>query len=228
MLDLDPRFTEVVYFDTETIVPPADREARGRSLKFDPFRPGHEFLGGVFDRGFPLADRSLERCEFWSWRDGGERATLGRVLEFFREAWRRIEPRGDDHPDLILVGHGLARFDLPMLIGRALQLELAPSGELFDLFFKTKPVDLSNAALGLRRSRPTPLLYPMTARELGALLGGDARKPSGKRVWELYDAGQFEAIERRARGEVDEIERMAAAILARANGDERSAVPPRR
>jgi hypothetical protein len=217
VLDLDPRFTEVIYLDTETIVPVADRRRPGRSLKFDPFRPGHEFLGGVFDRTFPLGSAMPERHEFWSWREKGERATLEKVLNFFRDSWARIEARGDAHPDLVLVGHGLARFDLPMLVARSMELGLARPGELFDLFFKTKTVDLSNAGLALRRRKPVPILYPISARELGALLGGDPDKPSGKKVWELYDRRRYDDIEQRVRGEVDEIERMAARILGISN-----------
>ena len=127
--------------------------------------PGHEFLGGVFDRAFPLAAEPPERHEFWSWREAGERATLEKVLAFFRDSWSRFSILGDVHPDR--TGGPWIRALRPADARSA--LDGAPAGvpgELFDLFFKTKTVESQQ-----RRPRPPvtePGSEPLTDYRPGA------------------------------------------------------------
>jgi hypothetical protein len=67
MVDFDPRFTEVVFFDIECYVPPGSRQQTMRTLICNPADPDHFVLGGVFQRGFPLQRKMEEPWQVWNW-----------------------------------------------------------------------------------------------------------------------------------------------------------------
>jgi hypothetical protein len=58
LLVFDPKYTEVVFLDTECYVPREDRVEGPSSMIVNPANPNHILLGGVFVREFPLQKRS--------------------------------------------------------------------------------------------------------------------------------------------------------------------------
>jgi hypothetical protein len=53
MVEFDPKFTELIFFDIECHVPPKDRQTGKGSMIYNPAKVEHFVLGGVFRRAFP-------------------------------------------------------------------------------------------------------------------------------------------------------------------------------
>jgi hypothetical protein len=117
MIDFDPKFTEVVFFDLECYVPPEDRQKRGKSsLIFNAAKPDHFILGGVFRRMFPIRGVIEPAWQVWNFDKRDEKATLTKIYEYFSTSWKTIDERNrKNHPDLILMGTGISRLDIPAL-----------------------------------------------------------------------------------------------------------------
>lgn len=204
MVRFDPDMTEIIFFDSEFYVPPEDRDRPGASLLANPCRPNHFFLGGVFHRYYPLKESSKkEYHHFWNWRDENkdEGSTLKQIFEFFQESWERLKDKDPRDADLILCGTGTSRFDVPVLFIRSLEYDFAAPDELFECYFKTKQVDLSNVGIAFV-NKVEPVLYPRPTGQLLRRFGISEGKPTGMSVWEMYDNGDHEAIENRTEGEV--------------------------
>ncbi|MGD0450929.1 MAG: hypothetical protein ABSA79_07765 [Candidatus Bathyarchaeia archaeon] len=203
MVNFDPRFTEVIYFDIECYVPPNERQQSRSSMKFNPCKKRDFVLGGVFSREFPLQNKLEPPKEIWKWKPEEERTTLLEIYDFFKASWKLIEQKTDQNPDLILIGTGISRHDIPTLYMRSLMHNIDTQEALYETYFKTKVVDLGD--VGILLFRNDPRIYPMYPKTTNALMGrlGLGQKESGKGVWELYDAGQFDAIRERTMSEVE-------------------------
>jgi hypothetical protein len=216
LVDFDPSLTEIIFFDLEFYVPPSDRRRRGASLFSNPFRKGHFLLGGVFSRVFPLRERlsvgaQPPLSEFWIWQVGDEAGLLKDIYSYFQDAWKPLQNKVPSQADLIAVGIGISRFDLPALFSRSLRHKIARRSELFSCYFNLKTVDLSDVGI-LLPPRPT-VLYPRTANELARHFQLPEEKKSGTRVWDMYDAGDYESIESRTREEVQNIIRIYSSLI---------------
>jgi len=211
MVDFDPRYTEIVFFDTESYVPPDQRVSKG-SMIYNPAKIDHFFLGGVFCRQFPLQGKTEEPQHIWSWEKEGEKETLRKIYEYFTQSWKMLEGKTDENPDLILCGIGISRHDVPALYVRSVLRHIAKEEELYETYFKTKMVDLSNVGIALFKNNQA--LYPKTANALIARLRISSQKASGKTVWDLYDAGEYDAIKSRTAAEVADLMEMASRIVA--------------
>lgn len=196
-------------------MPPADRRRNGASLMSNPFRKGHFLLGGVFSRAFPLQPLSgggqLSTSEYWIWQSGNEIELLKSIFAFFQESWKPLRNKAPAQADLIAIGIGISRFDLPALFSRSLYYRIAPRSELFSCYFHMKVVDLSDVG-ALLPPKP-PVLYPRTANELARHCDLPVEKKSGTRVWEMYDAGDYTSIETRTREEVRTITQIYSSLV---------------
>jgi hypothetical protein len=214
LLDFDPKYTEVVFLDTECYVPPEDRVEGPSSMIVNPANPKHILLGGVFVREFPLQKRSEDFEQIWSWTREDEKNTLRRIYDFFQKSWKLIEGKSKDHPDLIVIGTGVSRFDIPMLFVKSLLNEIDSPEKLYETFFKTKIVDLGDVGIGLfPLTQDFPVIYPKTTNAIATRLGVPVRKTSGKSVWDMYDGGEFEGIKERTLEEVKMIRSIATRIV---------------
>jgi hypothetical protein len=214
MVEFDPRFTQTLYLDTEWYVPPGERTAGTGSLIVNPARSTHALLGGVFVREFPLQGRRLPPEEIWGFDLAGEDETLRSVYRLFERAWGEIAGRKAEHPDLVVVGIGVSRFDLPALFTRCLVRQIDRPERLFETFFHTKPVDLADfGAVG--GTPAVRVLYPRTANQLRRARRPGPRKSSGTSVWRMFDEGRFDSIRARTRAEVEEVIALAQELLAR-------------
>jgi hypothetical protein len=211
MVEFDPKFTETVFFDLECYVPPNDRQSRS-SLIFNPTKEGHFVLGGVFRRGFPLQQKLEEPWHVWNWEPEKERDTLMQIYEYFKRSWDMISGKLPSHPDLILIGIGISRFDIPVLYIRSLANQVASASDLYETYFKTKVVDLTNVGIAL--SRNTTVLYPKTANDLTTILQIQSHKKSGKKVWDMFDSRDYDAIKVRTASEVEDTIQIASRIMS--------------
>ena len=213
MVDFDPRFTETIFFDIECYVPPESRHSGMSSMIFNPAKEDNFVLGGVFRRGFPLQNKIDPAWRVWNWDRKDERNTLQQIYDYFRESWKLIEGKTEKNPDLILVGTGISRLDIPALYVRSAMHKIDSEAALYETYFKTKIVDLGDVGIPLFRSNPTIYaIYPKTTNALISRLGLPNRKPSGKTVWEMYDSKDFQGIESRTASEVDAAVELASKI----------------
>ena len=197
----------MLFFDLEAYAPPDDRTASLSSLIVNPGRPGHLLLGGCFfSKRFedPIPE-TPEVQGLWLWNFESEAALLSAIKARFEDEWRRQREEkvwvlGKPATDLVVCGAGISKFDLPALYCRSLFNEIASPAELFEVFFKARPIDLANGASFLFPEEP--ILYPKTTREMAGRLGLRERKGSSKGVWESYESRDYGAIERRTEDEL--------------------------
>jgi len=218
MVDFDPRFTEVVYLDIECYVPPNSRQQSRSSMKYNPAKTDNFVLGGVFRRAFPFQKKMEPPQHFWNWTRENEKTTLQQIYNYFNESWKLIEGKTDKNPDLILVGIGISRHDIPTLYVRSAMHHIDSEETLYETYLKTKIVDLGDVGIPLFPNDPRIFpLYPKTTNALTAKLGLQAqgRKESGKNVWELYESQQFDAITERTASEVEDTIKIASSIISR-------------
>ena len=216
MVDFDPRFTEVIFLDIECYVPPEARKQSKGSMIYNPARTDHFVLGGVFRRVFPLQNRIEQPWQVWNWEREAEKTTLQKIYDYFNESWRLIEGRTFNNPDLILVGTGISRLDIPALYVRSALHHIDCEEALYETYFKTKIVDLGDVGIPLFKNNMAIYpLYPKTTNALISRLKIQSRKTSGKSVWELYETQQFEAIKERTASEVEDAFEIASDIVSR-------------
>lgn len=209
-MEFSPDKTIVVMFDTEWYVPRDARSIYISSLKANPINPNNQYLGGVFYRFYPLRDRGkryeLREIFVSKLSPDEEKEKLRETYEYFVQSWEFLKGKSDRDADLITIGTGNSRFDLPSLYARSALLGIDRTEMLYEVYLKTKPVDLSDVAIPyIDRNRPK-LMYPIPTNTIAARLGlKSERKESGKTVWDMVEANDFQAIKVRVREEGDVI-----------------------
>lgn len=217
MVEFDPKFTEVIYFDLEFYVPPECRQLSKCSMKYNPGRANDLVLGGVFCREFPLLKKGIEQPkQFWIWNEGqDEKATLRQIYYYFRESWDLIERKTDRNPELILVGIGISRSDIPALYVRSVFHDVAGEEELYETYCKTRIVDLSDVGILLFGHNPKIYpLYPKAKNDLAPMFGLQPDEKS-KGVWKLYEDRQYDTIQKRTTKEVEDVIKISSGIISK-------------
>lgn len=205
--------TRTLFFDLEYQVPRSAQKSTYGSLLANPGRSGQKILGGSFCllestdvKKWPLKVEDIEMKNFWIWEyDDNEKKMLEDILQYFKDSWGVLKGKKDREADLITCGIGISRFDLPILAYRCNELGVATNEETWELFFTTKQVDLSNVGIAYANKRDLKgswVLYPKTANELCKEFDLNSVKPSGKKVWDMYDEKDFVGIQKRTEGEV--------------------------
>jgi hypothetical protein len=202
MVMFDPELTEMIFFDLEFYIPEQDRNRPGASLLANPGRTGHHLLGGVFSRFWPLKDKISELSfdHFWFWDYKNEKQLLKVIFDYFKESWDSIRDKEPRHADLILCGIGISRFDLPILYIRSLIKKIDTNENIFELYFKTKPVDLSNVTIPFFNREK--VMYPKTANQILTRFSLEKNLASSMNVWEKFDNKDYEWIQQRTENEV--------------------------
>lgn len=203
MVQFDPNLTEMIFFDLEFYVPEEERDKPGASLLSNPCKEGQFLLGGVFTRYWPLKNHNIkfEFEHFWIWKLDSEEEVLNSIYNYFMESWNRLENKDPRQADLILCGQGISRYDVPILYIRSIANEIDEPDKLFECYFKTKQVDLSNVAIPYFNRGPR-VMYPKTTNQILGRFSIKSEKSSGIKVWEMYDARDYDEIEDRTENEV--------------------------
>jgi hypothetical protein len=197
----------MLFFDLEAYAPPSERATSLSSLVVNPARPGHLLLGGCFfSKRFEAPIPATPELQgLWLWNFESESALLRAIKARFEEEWQRqrdegVRVLGKPAKDLVVCGAGITKFDLPALYCRSLFNEIADPAELFEVFFKSRPIELANEASFLFPEES--ILYPKTTREMAGRLGLSEQKGSSKSVWDLYESRDYATIERRTADEL--------------------------
>jgi len=186
-------------------------------MKYNPTKADNFILGGVFRREFPLQGRIEASRHIWNWTKADEKITLQQIYDYFNESWKLLEEKSDKNPDLILVGTGISRHDVPALYIRSVMHHIDGEDALYETYLKSKIVDLSDVGIPLFKNEPRIFpLYPKTTNALTARLGLQRQGPkeSGKSVWDLYEQRQFDAIKDRTASEIEDIVKIAHRIIS--------------
>ncbi len=201
----------MIFFDLEFYVPKSERnrpKTRG-TLVFNPGRPNHLILGGSFHINSFSTQKTENIHQFWLWNYPSEKELLTEIYQLFVSEFTKIQKEKAKVmqtrvTDIVTCGIAISRIDLPALFLKGQQHQIAPTADLFDIFLKTKIIDLANVGAFLFPNETT--LYPKTANQLTSkLIKNRNPKPNGKQVWDLYDKHEFDKIEDRCNSEVVEI-----------------------
>ncbi len=208
-----PISTEYLVFDLEAYVPKADRKrTTGPSLAINPFRKDHTLLGGVFHLSRPRMGEILTKPEYehhWVWDEGDEGEVVASIYQLFSGMRKRASVKKQHHADPVVVGVGIAQFDMPALFAKCLAHETAPADEIYETICKVRVVDLAVAGIGFLKS-DSPLIYPKTHNALADFFIPEReKKPTGKVVWEMADEKDYVGIAVRCEGEVREMVTLA-------------------
>ena len=219
MVKFDIDKTEIIFFDLEFYVPKEDRSQSGASMNFNPNKRGHLLLGGVFARVKPLKDimKEPELTHIWIWKEGDEKQVITKIYEYFQECWKPMANKDAEQADLILCGTGITRSDIPVLYIKSIQHGIDTPANLFDCFFKAKPVDFSEATIPYFRPEPR-ILYPKTTNRILEKFKIRSFKDSSTSVWDLYDNREHARIEKRTTHEVLDILEIYNKFLERIYG----------
>lgn len=198
----------MLFLDLELYVPPDERKQSRSSLSVNPSRPKHLVLGGCFlSKRFDAEISSDTQIEsHWLWKyDFSEPNLLRAIKSLFKREWEEQRKEGArilDKPikDLVVCGAGVAKLDLPALYCRSLYHKIANPADLFEVFLKSRPIELSTAACFLFPDEPH--LYPKTTTEIAERLGLIEEKGSSTQVWRWYEEKNFTAIEQRTAAEL--------------------------
>ncbi len=215
MVVFKPDLTEFLVFDLEAFVPPADRRKRtGASLAVNAFREGHTLLGGVVYGSRPLTGEVvLDYAHYRMWREGGEKEVVTALYRVFTAMWDGVKDKKMIQADPVVCWVGISTFDMPFLLAKCLQYQVAPPAEIYDTIGKCRVVDLSVAVIGFVPTQ-NPILHPCSHNQLAdALLSEREKKPTGKKVWEMMDAKEYGAVEQRCEAEVREMVEIANRML---------------
>lgn len=124
------------------------------------------------------------------------------VYNFFYDSWNIIKDKKDNEPDLITLGTGTSRFDIPALFARSWKLNIDNPENLYEIYMKTKTVDLPEVGIPLIK-KDNNILYPVTANDLSSVFDIESkRKKSGISVWKMYESNDFNSIKKRNENEV--------------------------
>ena len=157
-----------------------------------------------------LKDSHIYRKEnLWIWNFESEKELLRQIYQLFQEEFilnqrylaiiqnKRIK-------DIVTCGFGIARIDLPTLYIKSVHHKIESASNLFNMFLKTKIIDLCNVSSFLFPNET--VLYPKTANEVSKKISPkSAKKANGKKVWDYYDKDEFHKIETRCEQEVLQI-----------------------
>jgi hypothetical protein len=201
----------MIFFDLEFYVPHSYRNQTGKrgTLVFNPTFSDQILLGGCFYCK-SLKDSHIYRKEnLWIWNFESEKELLKQIYQLFKEEFilnqrdlaiiqnKRIK-------DIVTCGFGIARIDLPTLYIKSVHHKIESASNLFNMFLKTKIIDLCNVSSFLFPNEI--VLYPKTANEVSKKISPKgAKKANGKKVWEYYDKDLYHKIEDRCEQEVMQI-----------------------
>lgn len=202
LVKFHPNLTEIIFLDLEWYVPIEDRNNIGASLIANPYKENQMMLGGVLMKYKPLLDsrKKIKYEHFWIWKDGSERETITRIYQYVQSSWEKLKNKEAAQADLILCGHGISRFDVPILFIRSLHYAIDEPENIFNTFMKTKQVDLSNVAIPFFNY--DKVMYPKTSNSIARRFRIQKEKETGQSVWELYDNSSYKKIEQRTESEV--------------------------
>ena len=201
----------MLFFDLEFYVPKEDRNNSSSSLIVNPNLKKHKLLGGTFySKSFD--DKLPKKPKFkqlWLWNfNNNEKVLLDQIDNVFIDEWEKTKKEEKwilrkPLVDLVVCGIGISRFDIPALYCRSFRFLIDSPEKLFDIYFKTKQIELANVCSFLFPEEQ--YIYPKTTKEIMGRIKIKGDKDTSKNVWELFDKNDVDKIESRTTEEVKNI-----------------------
>lgn len=208
-----PEKTQILFFDLEFYVPENDREGR-LGLKANPYKNGHFLIGGTFLRYFPLLNHEKNNIkkEFWIWNyNNSEKEMLKNILKFVEDSWNIIK-RKDNQAELFFSGIGISRVDIQYLFARCHKFNLRSDEILFDLFYKSRFLDLETIVIPYFKNKDN-MMKTKSTKEILSKFKIERERGASANIWEQYDKKDFAAIQERNINEVSDLPVMYKKIL---------------
>lgn len=208
-----PEKTQILFFDLEFYVPENNREGR-LGLKANPYKNGHFLIGGTFLRYFPLLNHEKNNIkkEFWIWNyNNSEKEMLKDILKFVEDSWNIIR-RKDNQAELFFSGIGISRVDIQYLFARCHKFNLRSDEILFDLFYKSRFLDLETIVIPYFKNKDN-MMKTKSTKEILSKFKIERERGASANIWEQYDKKDFAAIQERNINEVSDLPVMYKKIL---------------
>ena len=188
-----PEKTQIIFFDLEFYVPESDRDGR-LGLKANPYKNNHFLIGGTFQRYFPLLNHEKNNIkkEFWIWKYNSEKEMLKDILKFIEDSWNIIKKK-DNQAELFFSEIGISRVDIQYLFARCHKYNLKSDEVLFDLFYKSRFLDLETIVIPYFKNKDNMIKTKSTKEILSKFKIERDRGPSAN-IWEQYDKKDCDAI----------------------------------
>lgn len=196
----------VIFFDLEFYVPVESRAKTGFS--YNPWDESCKILGGSFltanpEKDFGISEESILRKtkSLWLWEHGSERELLYKIYITLKDVRDYVHQAHDGAVSPILCGIGITSSDVPILFELFKRFNILSNQEAFSLQNSFRVIDLSQLAVATFNNSNN-FLYPKTKNHILNKYLPSTRFDSGKSVWDLYEANDYDKIQSRVLAEV--------------------------
>lgn len=196
-----------VILDLEFYAPENARKCYGQ-LSYNPWNKDCLLLGGCFltlngtnaiKSPLHIINQQIEGL--WLWQNRTERELVEKILTTLQQAALSVRKVNKGRRSAVLCGIGITTSDVLVLFELFKRYKLLTNVEAFELMNSFRIVDLSQVAIPFVKPK-TGTLYPAIKDDLmHRYLNGESFE-SGREVWDMYERGHFDVIQRRCQEEV--------------------------
>ena len=136
---------------------------------------------------------------------------LKNILKFVEDSWNIIK-RKDNQAELFFSGIGISRVDIQYLSERCHKFNLRSDEILFDLFYKSRFLDLETIVIPYFKNKDN-MMKTKSTKEILSKFKIERERGASANIWEQYDKKNFAAIQERNINEVSDLPVMYKKIL---------------
>ncbi|HEY8034484.1 MAG TPA: hypothetical protein VIF37_02720 [Methylobacter sp.] len=196
----------IIFFDLEFYVPASSRSKHG--FCYNPWDKSCKLIGGSFLFANPEKDFGLIEAKvinkirsLWLWEHYSEQKLLESIYVLLKNALDTVHNAHNGMIAPILCGIGITSSDIPIIFELFKRYKILTNAEAFSFQNKFRVVDLSQLSIATFNS-PNNFLYPKTKSHILNKYLNDKKFESGKTVWDLYEAKNYDAISARVLDEI--------------------------
>ena len=203
---IKPSKCRVIFFDLEFYVPESSRSENG--FCYNPWDKKCKLLGGSFLSANP--EKDFETTEsvlikkiqsHWLWDKQSEHNLVESIYEILKSALDTVHNAHDGGISPILCGIGITSSDVPIIFELFKRYNILSNSEAFAFQNKFRIIDLSQLSIATFNNA-SYFLYPKSKSNILTKYLSDKKFESGKCVWDLYEAKDFNGIKERVLDEV--------------------------
>ncbi|WP_237443785.1 hypothetical protein [Sinobacterium norvegicum] len=196
----------VILFDLEFYVPEAGRDKSG--FCYNPWDKRCKLIGGSFLPANPEKDLSKTSNNpkrkvksFWLWDYKSERELLEAIYKLLRTTCGLVINAHEGRVSPIMCGIGISSSDVPILFELFKRYKILSNAEAFEFQNMFRILDISQLSIATFNNS-NDFLYPKTKSLILQKYMPGKKFESGKSVWDLYDANEYDSIVDRVIDEV--------------------------
>lgn len=133
------------------------------------------------------------------------------ILKFVEESWNLIR-RKNNQAELFFAGIGISRVDIQYLFARCHKYNLKSDEALFDLFCKSRLLDLEMIVIPYFKNKDN-MIKTKSTKEILSKFKIERERGSAINIWKQYDKKDFQVIQERNINEVSDLPIMYKRIL---------------